>query len=81
MAAYQHALEVLTPENDLVMRGAAQSGLGSALKDLGHRATGGESAHLLEAASAAYRQALEVYTRDDWPQLWASIEMSHLRKK
>ena len=48
-----------------------QSNLGNVLSDLGERASGEQSAQYLEQSVAAYRAALEVYTREQLPQDWA----------
>ena len=52
----------------------AQSNLGAALSDQGTRASGAESQRLLGQAVAAYRAALEVYTREQLPQAWARTQ-------
>ena len=49
---------------------ATQNNLGIALQDLGTRSGGEEGRKLLEEAVAAYRSALEVYTKADLPQGW-----------
>jgi tetratricopeptide (TPR) repeat protein len=44
------------------------------LRDLGERASGEQAAQYLEQAVAAYRAALEVYTREQLPQDWATTQ-------
>jgi tetratricopeptide (TPR) repeat protein len=51
-----------------------QNNLGYALRDLGTRSGGEEGRKLLTDAVAAYRSALEVYTRADLPQGWATTQ-------
>ena len=48
-----------------------QNNLGIALQDQGIRTGGEAGAHLLAEAVTAYRQALEVHTRDTLPPQWA----------
>jgi tetratricopeptide (TPR) repeat protein len=52
----------------------AQNNLGIALRDLAGRTEGPRAAELLSGAVAAYRQALEVYTRGQLPQDWAMTQ-------
>lgn len=49
----------------------AQNNLGNALLRLGARAS---DPHLLHQAVAAYRMALEVWTRDQMPLYWARTQ-------
>ncbi|MBS0156889.1 MAG: tetratricopeptide repeat protein, partial [Nitrospira sp.] len=53
-----------------------QNNLGLVLSDQGRRATGADSMRLLQAAEAAYRQALTVYTKALLPQDWARTQMN-----
>ena len=46
-----------------------QNNLGIALQELGTRSGGEEGRKLLEDAVAAFRSALEVYTKADLPQI------------
>jgi tetratricopeptide (TPR) repeat protein len=75
VAAYRSALEVYT-KADLPQDWArTQNNLGLALWELGRRSSGGEEGRkLLEEAVAAYRSALEVYTKADLPQDWARTQ-------
>ena len=75
VAAYQSALEVYT-KADLPQGWArTQNNLGLALQDLGTRSGGGgKGRKLLEQAVAAYKSALEVYTKADLPQDWARTQ-------
>ncbi len=54
--------------------GPDQQNLGSPLLDLGTRSRGEEARKLLEQAVAAYRSALEVYTKADLPHDWARAQ-------
>ena len=47
---------------------------GHRAQDLGERSSGEESGKYLEQAVAAYRAALEVYTREQLPQDWAMTQ-------
>ncbi len=47
---------------------------GYALADEGERASGDKAAALFDQAVQAYRSALEVYTKADLPQDWATTE-------
>ena len=51
-----------------------QNNLGTALSDRGERAEGQESVRLSVEAVAAFRQALEVSSRDQQPELWATVQ-------
>ena len=51
-----------------------QNNLGIVLVDLGERASGEQGAQYLEQSVAAYRAALEVYTREQLPQDWAMTQ-------
>jgi tetratricopeptide (TPR) repeat protein len=51
-----------------------QNNLGNALSAQGIRTSGEEGARLLAEAVAAYRQALQVYTREQLPQDWAMTQ-------
>jgi tetratricopeptide (TPR) repeat protein len=51
-----------------------QNNLGDALRDLGTRSGGEEGRKLLGEAVAAYRSALEVYTKAELPQGWATTQ-------
>ena len=51
-----------------------QSNLGMVLRDLGERASGEQGAQYLEQSLAAYRAALEVRTREQLPQQWATTQ-------
>jgi hypothetical protein len=51
-----------------------QNNLGAALSDQAERTEGPRGAQLLSEAAAAFRLALEVYTRDRLPQDWATIQ-------
>jgi hypothetical protein len=53
------------------------SKLGSGLYELGTRSAGKEGSKLLQAAVAAQRSALEVYTKADLPQDWAVAQDKH----
>ena len=69
------ALEVHTKADLPQAWAATQNNLGVALWDLGTRSSGGEEGRkLLEGAVAAYRSALEVYTKADLPQAWATTQ-------
>jgi hypothetical protein len=48
--------------------------LGGALDDLGTRSGGEEGRKLLAEAVAALRSALEIYTKADLPQGWATTQ-------
>ena len=52
----------------------SQTNLGTALWQQGRRADGEQGVKLLGAAGAAYRRALEVYTREQHPQHWAALQ-------
>src|SRR4029450_2313308 len=52
----------------------AQHNPGMVLAILGERASGEESAQYLQQSVAAYRAALEVRTREQLPQQWASTQ-------
>jgi tetratricopeptide (TPR) repeat protein len=75
VAAYQRALEVYT-KADLPQDWArTQNYRGLALRDLATRSGGGgKDRKLLEQAVAAYKSALEVYTKTDSPQGWARTQ-------
>ncbi len=75
IAVYRSALEVST-KADLPQDWARiQNNLGTALKELGKRNGDKEEGDkLLEDAVAAYRSALEVYTKADLPQDWAGTQ-------
>ena len=51
-----------------------QNNLGIALRDQGIRTGGERGTQLLAEAVTAYRQALEVYTRETLPQQWATTQ-------
>jgi len=51
-----------------------QNSLGITLEDLGIRSAAEEGRKLLTEAVAAYRSALEVYTREQLPQDWAMTQ-------
>jgi len=51
-----------------------QNNLGVALYELGTRSGGEEGRRLLEGAVAAFRSALEVFTKADLPQSWATAQ-------
>jgi tetratricopeptide (TPR) repeat protein len=51
-----------------------QNDLGNALQAQGVRTEGSEALHLLAEATAAYRQALLVFTREYAPQEWAKTQ-------
>lgn len=51
-----------------------QNGLGNALESLGERGKGTESIAKLNAAVAAYQQALTVCTRETHPGEWAKTQ-------
>ena len=51
-----------------------QNNLAAALYELGTRSSGEEGRRLLEDAVAACRSALEVYTKSDLPQDWATTQ-------
>ena len=51
-----------------------QNNLGAALQEQGIRTAGEAGARLLSGAAAAYRAALEVYTRESLPQDWAMTQ-------
>ena len=51
-----------------------QNNLGGALKQLGTRSGAEEGRELLQDALAAYRSALEVYTKADLPKDWAMTQ-------
>jgi tetratricopeptide (TPR) repeat protein len=53
---------------------ATQNILGYALSELGTRSAGEEGRKLFAEADAAYRSALEVYTKADLPQNWAETQ-------
>jgi tetratricopeptide (TPR) repeat protein len=67
------ARAALARAGDADQRGTAQNNLGNALRTLGEREAGTER---LEAAVAAYRAALEEYTRDRVPLQWAAVQMN-----
>ena len=75
VAAYQSALEVYT-KADLPQGWArTQNNLGLALYHLGTRSGGGgKGRKLLEQAVAAYKSALEIYTKAGLPQDWARTQ-------
>ena len=60
----------LAPDNDEV-KAITQNNLGTALYNQGIRTEGAKAAELLAEAVAAYRSALEIYTRERQPQDWA----------
>ncbi|MGB8194312.1 MAG: tetratricopeptide repeat protein [Chitinophagaceae bacterium] len=51
-----------------------QNNLGNALRDQGIRIGDQEGATLITQAVAAYRAALEIYTKEDLPQYWAMAQ-------
>jgi hypothetical protein len=51
-----------------------QNNLGNALWTQAGRSEGAESVRLLNEAVAAYREALKVYTREQFPQDWAATQ-------
>ena len=51
-----------------------QNNLGIVLRNLGARRDGQDGIDALTEAEAAYRQALEVYTRKDFPIDWAMTQ-------
>jgi hypothetical protein len=51
-----------------------QNNLADALSDLASASVGTERARLLAEAVAAYRSALEVFTRESLPQDWADTQ-------
>jgi len=51
-----------------------QNGLGLALGNQAARTEGPRGAELLAQAVAAFRSALEVYTREQLPQYWAGTQ-------
>jgi tetratricopeptide (TPR) repeat protein len=53
---------------------ATQNNLGNALRTLGERAGGSAGIDALNQAVAAYRAALEVYTRETMPAHWAATQ-------
>jgi tetratricopeptide (TPR) repeat protein len=67
-----HALK-LAPDNDEV-KATTQNNLGNALYEQGIRTRGAEATELLTQAVAAYRSALEVFTKTDLPQSWAATQ-------
>jgi hypothetical protein len=70
--AVRSALEVIVRERSPEGWAEAQCHLGSALAGQGVHATNGpESERLLGEAAQAYREALAIRTRDDFPQDWA----------
>ena len=75
VAAYRALLEVYT-KADLPQNWArTQNNLAIALQELGKRSGDREQGcKLLEEAVAAYRAALEVYTKADLPQNWARTQ-------
>jgi hypothetical protein len=53
---------------------AAQNGIGNTLKEQASSAEGPEAVRLFGEAAAAYRRALQVFTRDSMPQDWATTQ-------
>ena len=51
-----------------------QNNLGTALRNQAARTEGKAGGKLLARAVAAYEAALEVYTREDEPQRWATTQ-------
>ena len=51
-----------------------ENNLGTALEDQGRRRDGEEGVRLLTEAVDAYRSALQVYTREEFPQAWSMTE-------
>jgi tetratricopeptide (TPR) repeat protein len=76
IAAFRSALEVYTKAHQPQNWAAAQNNLGAALRALGiHSGAGAEEGpKLLQDAVAAFRSALEVYTKADLPQNWAAAQ-------
>jgi tetratricopeptide (TPR) repeat protein len=68
--AYQQYLLAKLPQ----LWAAAQYKVGDELRWLGSRGDGEKGGKQLEEAVAAYRSALEVYTKNDLPQKWAMTE-------
>jgi hypothetical protein len=57
-----------------LMPAATQNNLGIALRAQGERSPGEESRKLLGQAGEAFRNALQIYTRDRLPQYWAMAQ-------
>ena len=73
--AYRNALQVRTREKLPQDWAATQNNLGIALGDLAGRSEGAQAyQYLLQQAVDAYRNALQVYTREQLPQDWASTQ-------
>jgi tetratricopeptide (TPR) repeat protein len=53
---------------------ATQASIGNTLKEQAANAEGAEAARLFGEAAAAYRRALQVFTRDSVPQDWATTQ-------
>jgi tetratricopeptide (TPR) repeat protein len=72
---YRQALTVRTRDQLPQDWAATQNNLGAALQELGTRADDDTAgADLLSQAVAAYRKALQVYTREHLPQSWAMTQ-------
>jgi tetratricopeptide (TPR) repeat protein len=76
VAAFRFALEVETKADPPQSWATAQNNLGGALSELGTRSGGEEEEgrKLLEGAVAAFRSALEIFTKADLPQPWAQTQ-------
>ena len=77
VAAYHNALQIITRAHLPRSWATIQNNLGGTLKEQGIRTgdTGGEiGQRLLDKAVAAYRNALQVRTREHLPQDWATTQ-------
>lgn len=66
--------EELEPQKDAKHAWSLKVWQGLAFRNLGKRTEGAKGADLLADAVAAYRAALEVYTRAEYPVLWATTQ-------
>jgi len=67
-------LKVNTRANSPQDWASTQNDLATALKDKAQRSEGAETMLLLREAVAAYREALKVYSLEDFPQNYAAIQ-------
>ena len=75
MAAYRNGATSLYPRATTRWIGrGTQNNLGTALRALAGRSDGPQTAAFLDQAVAAYRSALEVRSREQTPQEWASTQ-------
>jgi tetratricopeptide (TPR) repeat protein len=72
-AYYQKALQLLPP-SDKAHRGQYLVSLGISLQEAGIRTKGADTQKVLRKSVAAYRDALTVYTKEQFPQDWAMTQ-------